>query len=96
MAIKIETDENEFHELQHQWRLWKYDLQTLNLKIEFHLNHEIIKRQMLANLNASSTAGAEEQYFNSNASVNLTFYLANFYWLFFSYFYFFLIKLEIL
>jgi hypothetical protein len=46
-------------------------LQTLNLKVEFHLNHEIVRKQMLANLNASGTAGAEEQFFSMNTDVSV-------------------------
>ena len=70
MAIKVVIDEKELFELQYQWKLWKYDLQTFNLKVEFHLNHEIVRKEMLANLNASGTAGAEEQYFSMNADVS--------------------------
>jgi hypothetical protein len=69
MAIKVENDEKELFELQNKWRIWKNDLQTFNLKVEFHLNHEIIRKQMLANLNASGTTGAEEQYFAMSESV---------------------------
>ena len=62
---------NFFFELQYQWKLWKSDLQAFNLKVEFHLTHEIIRKQMLANLNASGTTGAEEQYFAMNANVGV-------------------------
>ena len=69
MAVKVELDEKELFELQYQWKLWKHDLQNFNLKVEFHLNHEIVRKQMLANLNASGTTGAEEQYFSMSADV---------------------------
>jgi hypothetical protein len=71
MSIKVDIDEKELFELQYQWKVWKYDLQTLNLKVEFHLNHEIVRKQMLANLNASGTAGAEEQFFSMNTDVSV-------------------------
>jgi hypothetical protein len=71
MSIKVDIDEKELFELQYRWKVWKYDLQTFNLKVEFHLNHEIVRKQMLANLNASGTAGAEEQFFSMNTDVSV-------------------------
>ncbi len=71
MSIKVHTDDKEFYELQHQWRLWKADLQAFNLRVEFYNNHEVHKRQLMTTVNTSRTAQSEENNLNINLNLNV-------------------------
>jgi hypothetical protein len=70
MTIKVHTDDREFYELQHQWRLWKADLQAHNLRLEFYNNHEVHRKQLISNMNTSRTAVSEENNLNLNLNVS--------------------------
>ncbi len=71
MTIKVQTDENEFHELQHRWRLWKADLQTFNLRIAFFNSHEVHRKQMMNNIRTSQTSTHDENNLNLNVSFKI-------------------------
>ena len=43
-VIKLKTDPFELTHLKHQWKQWKQDLQAFNLKIEFQLNNDLIRK----------------------------------------------------
>jgi hypothetical protein len=43
-AIKIKCDPFELYHLQQQWKEWKANLQSFNLKIEFQLNNDLIHK----------------------------------------------------
>lgn len=44
-VLKIKTDPFELNYLLQQWKDWKANLQSFNLKIEFQLNNDLIKKQ---------------------------------------------------
>ena len=43
-SIKVKTHPFELYHLQQQWKEWKLNLQSFNLKIEFQLNNDLIKK----------------------------------------------------
>ncbi|CAF0832143.1 unnamed protein product [Brachionus calyciflorus] len=44
-TIKVKTDPFELNYLIQQWKEWKSNLQSFNLKLEFQLNNDMIKKQ---------------------------------------------------
>jgi hypothetical protein len=54
MVIKLKTDPIELNHLQSQWKDWKNSLQTLNLKLEFQLNNDLVKKQTTSSIGQSS------------------------------------------
>ncbi len=63
-VIKLKTDPFELTHLKHQWKQWKQDLQAFNLKIEFQLNNDLIRKS------ESNTERKISNFFRSDDYVN--------------------------
>lgn len=72
-AIKIKTHPFELYHLQQQWKEWKSNLQAFNLKIEFQLSNDLLKKNNNENDNYSTREQINELmkvYLNSGSPVS--------------------------
>jgi hypothetical protein len=73
-SIKVKTHPFELFHLQQQWKEWKSSLQSFNLKIEFQLNNDLIKKTHSDNTTAQEQLSDIMQiYLNSNNPVIKTY-----------------------
>ena len=49
MALKVDCDPFELSRLQAKWKEWKSELQAFNLKLEFQINNELLRKDSASN-----------------------------------------------
>ena len=71
-VFKVSTDPFQLYHLQQLWREWKSSLQAFNLKIEFQLDNDLIKKNVGSSLLEHSEGISElmKLYLNPNNPVN--------------------------
>ena len=49
MVLKVDCDPFELARLQAKWKEWKSELQAFNLKLEFQINNELLRKDNTSN-----------------------------------------------
>lgn len=70
MVIKLKTDPFELNHLQSQWKDWRNSLQILNLKLEFQLSNDLVKKQ------TTNSTGLSSMNVNDQMNDLLKYYLS--------------------
>ena len=69
-VIKVKTDPFELNYLLQQWKEWKANLQSFNLKLEFQLNNDLIKKQTSSNQTTENIGDSIKYYLDPSSAVS--------------------------